>query len=98
MYFHVSINEDLINKICLLFQQLYGIMLIKYSSKMKIAHSDVVKEETPTEIYRRTLTRHKELIKNNKYAQELEKKYNRFRYKFQQQIIWTDRIKNVPKQ
>lgn len=39
---------------------------------------------TPVEIYRKTLSRQKELIKNNLYAQELEKKYNKFRFKSQE--------------
>lgn len=36
---------------------------------------------TPMEIYRKTLSRQKEIIKNNFYAHELEKKYNKFRIK-----------------
>lgn len=39
------------------------------------------KQETPIEIYRKTLSRHHKVIQNNVYAQELEKKYNKFRYK-----------------
>ena len=39
---------------------------------------------TPVEIYRKTLSRQKEIIMNNCYAQELEKKYNKFRFKSQE--------------
>ena len=39
---------------------------------------------TPIEIYRKTLSRQKELIKTNFYAQELEKKYNKSHHKKQE--------------
>ena len=46
----------------------------------------------------KTLSRHKQLIKNNKYAQELEKRYNKFRYKSQQEKIGTQRLEQIPHQ
>src|SRR5574343_137231 len=39
---------------------------------------------TPIEIYRKTLSRQKEIIKTNFYAQELEKKYNKSHHKTHQ--------------
>ena len=65
---------------------------------MNTLQSTIVKEESPIEVYRKTLSRHKQLIKNNKYAQELEKRYNKFRYKSQQEKIGTQRLEQIPHQ
>jgi superoxide dismutase len=48
---------------------------------------------SPMEIYRKTLSRQKEIIKTNFYAQELEKKYNKFRYKSQESTKRAMKIK-----
>lgn len=50
---------------------------------------------TPIEIYRKTLSRQKEIIKNNFYAHELEKKYNKFRIK---SLENTKKMKTVKRQ
>lgn len=54
------------------------------------------KVETPIEVYRKTLSRHKQLIQNNKYAQELEKKYNKFRHKSQQESVSINKVHKTP--
>lgn len=51
---------------------------------------------SPMEIYRKTLIRHKGIIINNKYAQELEKKYNRFRHKSQQEKNIGTKVSRTP--
>ncbi|OMJ69638.1 hypothetical protein SteCoe_32592 [Stentor coeruleus] len=52
--------------------------------------------ESPTDIYRKTLSRHKHLIQSNKYAQELEKKYNKFRHKTHQEKEPNSKIPKAP--
>lgn len=51
---------------------------------MSIFQTVGLKPESPIEIYRKTLSRQKHLIQSNKYAQELETKYNKFRHKTHQ--------------
>lgn len=45
--------------------------------------------ESPIAVYQKTLSRHKQLIQTNKYAQELEKQYNKFRHKSQKEQVKT---------
>lgn len=52
--------------------------------------------ESPIDIYRKTLSRHKHLIQSNKYAQELEKKYNKFRHKTNQEKESNTKVPKTP--
>jgi hypothetical protein len=51
---------------------------------------------SPIEIYQQTLLRHKEVIQKNKYAQELEKKYNKFTHKIKSSADRPNRFNKAP--
>ena len=63
---------------------------------MNILRSTEPHIESPIAVYQKTLSRHKHLIQSNRYAQELEKKYNKYRHKSQQESSPVHRSAAVP--
>lgn len=63
---------------------------------MSFSQTKALKPEQSIDIYRKTLSRHKNLIQTNTYAKELEKKYNKFRHKTNQKHQCSHKVPKTP--